>query len=281
MTTMTLSLPLFNRSTDTRTDCWARWFLEKFYEDDIPDAAWFFLGTGLHHAIEMAITEDVSLEEMIEIAINQIADAIHANATTIMWSKKRPEEKWPEVVRELCEKWWSDVHPTSEKRMKRYNEFQWPPEVEFEIYVGDLHTTVDAIFTSNDGSFEAIVDWKTGSTAKAQDLQLWVYAYGLGEMEERPEELWKGHNPMYREMWFHHVAFSKLQEAKEYPGDEVIALILEATTQKKLSEIYEPNPDWYCNYCRVQDKCPVFGGEIRPLIRPSVRWVSSPGEYYG
>ena len=125
-----------------------------------------------------------------------------------------------------------------------------------------LATEVDAIFEAATaaapfGQEVAIVDWKTGSTAKSHPSQLHTYAYGGRREGWFPQDQqWLGA--------FFHCEAQKLQVVSPYIGDEQVEAWIAGMFALKNqmldsgSPIY--NPDWWCNYCQARDLCPANGG---------------------
>lgn len=284
----TLEIPLFTRSSDIRSldECKARWWLEKIYADDLDEAGYFILGTGIHTGVEKMI-EGKSLKwatrHVTSFVLQSLSEA-EEEGKEVRWTKRRTRDTVKDDIKRMLEKWWKDVHPDSPDRIKRYNEFVWPPVVEHVIDVTlpdepdiRLHTTVDAIFEHETGEFNAIVDWKSGATAKGNPMQLWTYRYGM-----QLEGDWELENA---ELWFHHIDHHKLEDALDYPGDAFVEDWIKTTQLYKEETIHTASPDWWCNYCRVKDKCPVFQGptalndlEDRLL---SVKFINDPEKYYG
>lgn len=252
-------IPMFTRASDLGVDCWGQWFLSQYFVEELPDAGFFITGTSAHDGIEGAILNDWDLETTLEVAQDNasmaIQKAVEEGRGTI-WSKKRTEKNYREVLELVISNWFLDVHPDSEERHPVYNLYQWPPKVEFPIELPDavnrgLFTRPDAIFTHKSGKFSAVVDWKSGATAKSGDIQLWTYRYGLQRM---------GIN--VQRGWFHHLAFRKLQDIETWPTDEYIEMRIREAEVIKEAQLFTPRPDWYCDYCRAQKLCPLQGGGL-------------------
>ncbi len=280
-----LNLPRFTRASDLRSldECMLRYALEKYHAEELDDAGYFFLGTALHESFEKVATDDISKETGIQLAKEWMGQALYENEEDgrgMRWTKRRTADTWMGDVERIFTKWWDDVHPSSPTRIKRYNEFKWPFEAETVIdtfFVGSterehrLHTTTDAIFTHNTGEWDAIVDWKTGATAKAKDIQLWTYDTGLKLMG----------NETPRELWFHHADHSKMQNAQFHPGDWYVKEWIEETQGRKERGVFPATPDWWCNYCRVKDRCPVWEPKAIRVNELAIHFVDTPEEYYG
>lgn len=247
-------LPMFTRASDLQVDCWARWFLSHYETDQLPDAGFYILGTVFHEVIEEAILNDRTDADTLEIGHNRL-DNYLGDGDNIIWSKKRNADTVHDDLTMLINNWFDDVHPDSAERMPVYRKYQWPPLVEYPIeYHGagkhGLFTTPDAIFKHKTGRFSAVVDWKTGATAKADPIQLQTYSYAL-----RAE----GFN--IERAWFHHTAFRKTQEIEWFPPDAYIEERIRDVEITKETQLFVPKPDWYCDYCRAQSICPVVGRE--------------------
>jgi len=147
----------------------------------------------------------------------------------------------------------------SDKRHPIYNDYEWPPRVEVPFHRDagryGIWGSVDAVFMSPDAETYAIVDWKSGTQKQRSDFQLNFYRFGMANGIQK------------QEAWFHHLdrvrKDSIIQEAEPYPGDEeILEAIAQAETAKRglvAGAMPEFNPDWYCNYCPVQDFCPADG----------------------
>jgi len=264
-------LPEWSRASDIRTlalgsGCQGQWALSHLY-DDLPDAVWFILGTSIHTAIEDAIVNELTFEEMLDSAhTDKMMMLAQAGGDIIEQTSKRRKRHLGTVdedIDRMCKKWWDDVHPSSPTRMAQYDDYDWPPRVEhvIDIDMGDhrLITTVDAIFEGGKrfGEEVAIVDWKSGATKRSSDSQLHTYAYGLEKegIFDTGSAVTIG--------WFHHIDHSSLQHVHDYWGDEVVGAQIRATHRAK--EGIKENgelvfvPDWICNYCTARSKCPIMG----------------------
>lgn len=277
---MKVELPLFTRASDLQSldKCSLQYLLEKAFEPELDDMGYFILGTAGHLGIEKIIADELDLWHGIQVAKDYIAQALHdaeQDGRVVRWTKKRSKENVYTDVERILFKWWDKVHPYSPNRLARYKEFQWPPTVEYVIDVEfegyRLHTTTDAIFEHKYGDFIALVDWKTGATAKAKDIQLWTYTFGL-----RRDPEWQG---LGIEAWFHHADHNKMQEMGDYPGDKYVAEWI-AEIQRRKGGPFLASPDWWCNYCRVKDKCPVWG-EGFDISQLEISYNPDPEDYYG
>jgi CRISPR/Cas system-associated exonuclease Cas4 (RecB family) len=250
---------MFTRASDLGVSCWAQWFLSHYYVEELPDAGFFILGTSIHDSIEAAILNDLNDIETFELAKDaawQALEKANEEERGVIWSKKRTAQNLDETIELVINNWFLDVHPDSEERHPVYNLYQWPPLVEYPIELPDavnygLFTRPDAIFEHKSGKFHAVVDWKSGATAKSSDIQLWTYRYGLQKL---------GIN--VQRGWFHHLAFRKLQDIETWPNDEYIEMRIREAEVVKENQLFTPRPDWYCDYCRAQSLCPMAGGGL-------------------
>lgn len=263
----------WTRSTDLRNlgECPMKWLLTRLYPPD-RDKGYYHFGTGLHFGIECAIRgatlKEATDEALLEI-VRLITEAKKAGRP-VEWTSKRPEEGWTDLAEEMMSQWWIDVMPpegTVLKGMAAQMPFYRDREPIALEFTADTNmgagvvTEIDSIWKRKTGvpGYD-IVDWKTGSTAKADSLQLWVYNYGARHTPGGPLY---GVKPEMVGMWYHHLAFSKLQPADRYPGDDYMRkLLIYSDLQRQLihSEGFAPaKPDWYCNYCQSKMRCPVVG----------------------
>lgn len=266
-------IPMFTRASDLGVSCWGQWFLSHYYVEELPDAGFFILGTAIHDAIEGAITQDWDDATTYEVALGLAYEAIEKaddEKRGVIWSKKRTAKNLDETIELVINNWFLDVHPDSEERHPVYNLYQWPPLVEYPIELPDavnygLFTRPDAIFEHKSGKFHAVVDWKSGATAKSNDIQLWTYRYGLNKMgvNQRNDASF-GLSPKFNVQrgWFHHLAFRKLQDIETWPTDEYIEMRIREAEVVKENQLFTPRPDWYCDYCRAQSLCPMAGGGL-------------------
>lgn len=267
------SIPLYSRSSDIRNlalngGCEASSLLSWLYQDELPDTVWFLLGTAAHEAIETCILNNLGREETIAEGRMNVAIALAEADGNIIESASTRSKRGLDTVKADVErilgKWFDTVHPDGDRRNKLFDNYQWPPKVEYEIMLHEtddtaLYTTIDAIFEAkpNAAQFGAevmIVDWKTGSTAKSAPSQLQVYAYG-----GRKEGWYPDTNTVIG--MFYHVDHEKAQWVDTYLGDEVVEKWIARTYDAK-QKIIEDGipvyaPDWICGYCQSQYICPV------------------------
>lgn len=252
-------IPMFTRASDLNVSCWGQWFLSHYFVEELPDAGFFILGTAVHNAIEDAIVNDRDETTTLAAAVDEVAAMIERAETEergVIWSKRRHAGNVEETLTKVINGWFLDVHPDSPERHPVYNLYQWPPKVEYPIELPDvvnygLYTRPDAIFEHKTGKFHAVVDWKSGATAKSNDIQLWTYRYGLQKL---------GIN--VQRGWFHHLAFRKIQDIEVWPADEYIEMRVREAELIKEFQMFTPKPDWYCDYCRAQAICPLQGGSM-------------------
>jgi len=270
----------WTRSTDLRSlgQCPMSWLLGRLYEPT-RGKGYFHFGTGIHYGVECAIkgaTMDEATMEAIKLT-NELIKADEDAGKPIDWTKKRPEDGWQVLAAVLISQWWTDVmRPDGEvmkgmpTQMPFYRDRE-PIELEYTTDTAPemgVTTEIDSIWERKVGvpGYD-IVDWKTGSTAKSDSLQLWLYNYAA---RHTPGSPLVGVGPEAIGMYFHHIAFSKLQEAEAYPGDDYIdALLYYSREQRHI--IHEGgfapcNTDWYCNYCQSQPICPIMGqGDLHTI----------------
>lgn len=233
-----------------------QWYLEKILRGQYPENIWYPLGTAVHDAIELAIVEDRPIEEVIDYAHVSFEDAIAHVTTGIMTTPRRNLENAHEEITTIVNNFYRSVMPESSARNPMYSGWQWPPTVEHLVkidYPGHgIRTQIDAIFFDSDNEEFAIVDWKSGTTPKADPMQLHIYYYALVQ-QGFPDSGFNG--------WFHHLYADRIQVAAPYPGHDVVAEWLRYTEALKEADVFPAFPDWYCKYCRVKDYCPVFDEE--------------------
>lgn len=254
--------PLYARSTDIRNlvlgdGCEAQHVLSNLYE--LPDTTWFVLGTALHEAFELIITEDYSLDEMEAFVKGEILAGLDDPNLIESASPraKRTKDTMLADAERMLGKWWSDVHPDSPERAAVFDRYEWPPRVEHNIAIPNLFTQVDTIFEGRHewDAVVAPVDWKTGSRASSNPAQLHTYSYG-GRREG-----WVPEDQEYVG-FFWHVDHSKPQHVDPYIGDEVVEAWITRTLAVKESMLNAAMPayvpDWWCAYCQARDICPVY-----------------------
>lgn len=186
---------------------------------------------------------------------------------------KRSRATMHEDAERVGTKWYSDVMPDGKSRRSYYEAYEWPPQVEYNIEIPSkkdpklsLFTQVDAIFKGGPfGEDIAIVDWKTGGTKHASPSQLHVYRYGLSKLG------WFDEHQTGNVGWFHHADFGARQIVDDYIGDDIVAAWIANTYLNKERMIENQSitfsPDWYCNYCRARDACPIVGqGDYQSIV---------------
>jgi hypothetical protein len=242
--------------------CPAQWFITRAYPEEMPKAVWFPKGTAIHSGIEQMIGGE-SLQLAIAYAQLEVE-----NLDAELWSKTDPDQvTLDQSVVNCLTTWYNQVHPESKERNPEYTNLAWPPrtevKVEGEIGGNSYCTTIDAIFGADEVD---IVDWKSGAS-RSDSVQLWIYQYLVTKLM----------GLKVRSSWFHNVHLGKIQMADPYPGDAVVATLLDAVANIKYGYAYPPLPDWYCNYCVARSKCPLFGGDTN-LSPSNIEWVTETGE---
>lgn len=273
-----MKLPLYARSSDIRTlalgqGCEGQWLLSNLLDDELPTTTWFALGTALHEGYELAIDGDLSTKEELEAYVRgEIRAVLDTEQNILESAAKRPKRTKDTMLsdgKRMAGKWWDDVHPDSDDRAKVFDRYEWPPKTEHNIAVETeaghwLYTQVDAIFKGKKGEATfgmdtPIVDWKTGSTAKAAVEQLETYAYG-GLIED-----WFAEDQATIG-FFWHVDHSKAQDVNYYSGKEQVELWIKRTYNVKEEILNDKQPvyrrDWWCGYCRARSICPAYGGSL-------------------
>lgn len=265
------TINMWHRSTDITTllECQAKYALGRIYEPDA-EAGYYGLGTAFHlYPSERLSGSPVEAAyQAAEDSLVGFFEAAERSGRETRWTRKRPEESAFQTLRELCERWESDLVPM-------YSDQGWVPVgVEFqgrlrgeprdEGQTDSVVTTIDALWQR--GSEFMVVDWKSGSTAKANPIQLHIYSYVA---RHDPVSPLYGADSDRVGLFFHHVAFSKQQDAAPYPGDGYVRGLLEWASHTKGAMrafgFAPAKPDWYCDYCLYQSKCPAFGGGLADL----------------
>ena len=254
------------RSTDVSMmgQCPGRWVLTNFYEAEQAEASFFILGTLLHQTIEAVINcdidEDWAMRYFNEALLREL-ERVDASPARRIESSKRGFDTLREDGERMLRNWFRSVHPDSAKRHPIYDDYEWPPRTEVGFdrppqgHRYPAWGSMDALFLRRGGvgaGTGAIVDWKSGTSKQRSFDQLDFYRFGSG---------W------HVDAWFHHLDKVRnsaiIQMADPYPGDEVVRQrILETEAIKERivnGEMPEFNPDWYCNYCPVQQFCPADG----------------------
>lgn len=266
-------IPGWNRSSDVRnlvlTDaCNMNTVLNWLYPDEVQGTVWWVLGSALHKGIELTILEDLTHQLGLDACRLEMQILLHANrkVDTLESSSKRRKRSLytiEEDLERLYLNWWNGVHPSSKDRNHLYDDYSWPPVVEYMVRVPEapgaaLYTEIDAIFV--DGPSDrpvAIVDWKSGSSKTAAEAQLHIYRYGLHH-----EGGWfpEGAGPMVG--WFDHLEHNKRQIVDPYVGDTTVAHWLTMTRAYKeamieTNSIVATNSYLCKNYNNAKGLCPV------------------------
>lgn len=289
-----LEIPAYFRTSDSKAmkQCQLQWFLSYYHQPELPDATYFLFGDVEHTVIEACITDGIDLDTalwMAEIELRQGWKDLGTNGWVS--TSKRPEDidvLVEEAVRGITQ-WWNEVHPSSPDQHFSYRGFDWPPRAEYIVRVEagvfgnryPIRSEIDTIFT--DGEAFTLVDWKSGATAKADPIQLWMYHFEL--MYDERADWYPPGTPFNG--WFHHILGGKyggkIQEVGEYPGDEAMIHNVRWVEEQKnlgrreLDAAFPPTPDWWCNTCRAKDFCPVFGGSLNMVdMLESVTWLEEP-----
>lgn len=289
-----LEIPLYFRTSDSKAlkGCQLQWFLAYYYGSEIPDATYFLFGNSIHTTIEAAVTQELTLDEALFYVEAEIMTGFKEGGKNGWIStSRRPED--PAVLVEEAQRgvtnWFTEVHPTSDDQHFSYSAYEWPPVVEHIVTVEagtagityPIRSEIDAVFFSKAGP--AVVDWKSGATAKADPIQLWMYHW---ELKNDQTIDWYPEDTRFTG-WFHHTNAGKyggkIQDVDPYPGDQAIEHNIRWVEEQKLlaqrapGAAFPPSPDWWCNTCRVKDKCPVFGAslDLEKLIE-SVDWLTEP-----
>ena len=275
------TLNFWTRSTDLRNlaQCPMSWLLGRLYEPT-RDRGYFHFGAGIHYGVECAL-KGATLEDATAEALYTIGGLLDGSARAqrpVDWTAKRPEAGWYDLTNTMMAQWWTDVMPPEGEPIKGmpgqmpFYRDRKPVALEVTTNTAEVMgvtTEIDSIWERTVGApGYDIVDWKTGSTAKSDSLQLWLYSYAA---RHTPGSVIEGVPAEDVGMWFHHLAFSKLQPADRYPGDDYMRRLLEYS-QRQRALIHEDGfapckPDWYCNYCQSKDICPVVGnGDLTQII---------------
>jgi len=273
-------VPMTTRSTDCSTleQCAGKYALTLIHEEDQAEASFFVLGLALHEAIEAAIVNDLSFEG----AHAMMAGKLHEWVGTlgdkrVIEGGKRGVDTIHNDAERMLKNWFKFVHPDSDKRLEIYNDYEWPPSTEMYFYDPNKKVwgSIDAVFIGKGTHEWALVDWKSGTQKQKDSNQLHFYTYGGGY----------GTNI---NAWFHHLDRVQpraiIQLADEYPGDSTMEWRVDEAYAVKAQLVSgsmpDFNPDWYCNYCPVQDFCPADGDtrnrdknrtdleRVLPLFRP-------------
>ena len=275
-------VPMTVRSTDISMldQCAGRWALTLIHEKDQAEATFFELGTTLHDRIEAAIDHDHDLDIALakgHASLDMWIDRVVGGVNRVLETSKRGLNTIHDDFERMLKNWFKFVHPDSDKRLDIYDDYEWPPSTEMEFYDPNKKVwgSIDAVFIGKGANPWAIVDWKSGTQKQKDSSQLHFYTYGGGY----------GTNI---EAWFHHLDRVQpraiIQLADPYPGDDTVEWRIEGAREAKANlcdgNMPEFNPDWYCNFCPVQDFCPADGDtrnrdknrteleRVLPLFRP-------------
>ena len=271
----------WTRSTDLRNlgQCPMQWLLGRLYAPT-RDKGYFYFGTGMHYGVECAL-KGATLEDATLEAVGMIHDLLNESdeaGRPVDWTAKRPESEWYDLTNQMMSQWWTDVMPPEGEPVKGmptqmpFYRDREPIALELTTNTAaelGVTTEIDSLWVRKVGvPGWDIVDWKTGTTAKSDSLQLWLYNYASRHTPGSPVE---GVPAEDVGMWFHHLAHSKLQPADPYPGDEYMRRLL-SYSQRQRALIHEDGyapckPGWYCNYCQSKEICPVVGnGDLTKII---------------
>ena len=243
------------RSSDVRTllkGCEFEWAFSLLADDeDKRDNINFDLGTAFHTIPEEVLTQSMDIDSAIDHSIAVLDELLAAHTGDNPISGKRSLN--PTILARNLDRmgrqWHQDI--VVEAPFKGYD-----VAVEMTIVVPNImRTQLDALYSNPDADDFVLVDWKSGTRSKADDMQLHIYEYGLRKNGTLPEEY-------QLESYFYFPWNADWQKAKPYPGDAVVAEWLATTAHRKAKIIdYGPAciPDWQCDYCAVQySLCPVF-----------------------
>ncbi len=265
------SINLWTRSTDVRTlqECPAKYLLGRIYPRD-NDAGYFILGTAEHGFAEDTLN-GMSLDDALENWASVIALEIENTDLPLHWTKRRTADTVYDDLDRMSRKFYADV---IEGGMYPYDEIELcATELTTKAKVprgrAAIHTQIDSIFYfAKEGGRWAVVDWKSGATAKASPQQLWIYSYSARRTPGSPVY---GVEASKVELWFHHIDFSRRQMVTNYPGDRYIEGLIRWTEDQKIKMVetgFAPVcPDWYCDYCQQQSQCPAFGGSLTKMMK--------------
>ncbi len=258
-------VPMATRSTDASVidQCAGRFVLTLLHEDDQKPASFFALGSSLHDTIEAVCLENLSPIEAHSRCRGQLREWIRSiGDKEILETSKRGVDTILDDADRMLTNWFRFCHPDGDKRHPAYDDLEWPPKVETVFQRTGNHKypvwgSIDAIFDwKYDPDHKVIVDWKSGTQRTKTDFQLWFYTYGIG------------FDPETTAQWFHNLDRVRKNSivqvpADVYPGDEAIIDIINTTEEIKeaivAGDTPDFNPDWYCNFCPVQDFCPADG----------------------
>jgi len=241
------------RSSDVRTilrNCGAEWLWSLLaHKEQKRDNINFDLGTAFHTIPEEVLSGGMDIDSAINHSIHVLDELLarHTGDNPITGKRSKNPNILSRNLFRMGRQWYQDViveAPFGDADVA----------VEYDVVIeGQLRTQLDAMF-SRPGLFD-IVDWKSGTSTKADDMQLWIYEYGLrrnGTISD--DDTATG--------WFYFPWHGEWKQAAPYPGNLVVAAWLDETLIRKKSMMDTagtPVPDWYCDYCAVQESlCPIF-----------------------
>lgn len=249
---------------DALSGCPLRGLLDKMYETG-QRYGWNVLGSGLHLAIEKVALDDLDLDQAKDVAHEYIWDTIQKwgeAGHAVRYSNGRALDTLEDDVDSMLVDWFHDVHPDSSDRHFTYEPYDWPFQPEVELSRPGFHTSIDAVFypkTSGEGV--GLADWKTGTSKKADPIQMWTYQWAWGEFR----------NGGVQDAWFHHLAHGEIQPIEDYPGDEYVAHLAEYTlyTQENMTLRMQAKPHWVCGRADLcphkETRCPAYGGSLQQI----------------
>ncbi len=263
---------------DALGGCPLRSLLDKMYETGHRQG-WNVLGTGLHLAIEMTAKNDLDLDQAIEVAKGYVWDTIQEwdeERYTVRYSKGRSLSTLDDDIASMLTAWFEDVHPDSADRLFRYDAHKWPFRPEVELSRPGFHTSIDAVFYVKKGSGVSLVDWKTGTSPKADPIQMHTYQWAWGEFRDPP----------VLGTWFHHLGGRAMQDVDAYyPGDEYIGHLAESTEviQSNMTLRLQAKPHWVCGKADLcphkEERCPACGGSLQQIREDAkLLLITSPKE---
>ncbi len=250
---------------DALNGCPLRSLLDKMYETG-HRYGWNVLGTAIHLAVEKVATDGLDLDQAKDVAHDYIWTTIQKwdeAGHQVRYSNGRSMATLEDDVDDMLNGWFIDVHPDSPDRHFRYMAYRWPFEPEVECSRPGFHTSIDAVFHAKEGGGVALVDWKTGTSPKADPIQMHTYEWAWTEFHGTPVQA----------TWFHHLAHREMQDTDDtYPGAANMSQLADYTQiiQEIMTLRIQPKPHWVCgkaNLCphRDQERCPAFGGSLQSI----------------
>lgn len=250
---------------DALGGCLLRGLLDKMYETG-QRFGWNVLGSAMHLAIEHVALHDLDFDQAAAVAHEYVWDTIQKwdeAGHSVRYSNGRSMASIEDDIDDMLGAWFAEVHPDSSDRLFRYTAYKWPFEPEVELSRPGFHTAIDAVFYAKDEEGVALVDWKSGTSAKADPWQMWTYEWAWGDFRDLP----------VLATWFHHLAHSTLQDTDDtYPGDEYVWQAVEYTELmvSNMTLRLQPKPHWVCgkaNLCPHRDlgTCPAYGGDLQQI----------------